>query len=239
MHIAEGALSGSPEGLAVLTAGWAVTVMGTGIGLRRMDYERVPQVALLSATFFVVSLLPIPLGVTSAHLVLCGLMGLILGWAAFPAVLVALILQSLMAGVGGPTTLGINTTVMAVPAVLSYGIFRHTMRARREAVTFMMAFAAGALAVLAGATLNALALVLAGEGFELMAGTAFVIHLVIAPVEGLITAVAVVFLRKVRPELLDAPLLTDVQRARPESEFEIGNVQSEEIDESVKEQVTC
>ncbi len=239
MHIAEGALSGSPEGLAVLAAGWATAVAGTGIGLRRMDYERVPQVALLSATFFVVSLIPIPLGVTSAHLVLCGLMGLILGWAAFPAVLVALILQSLIAGVGGPTTLGINTTVMATPAIICYGLFHRAMHARSEAATFAAGFAAGALAVLFGAMLNAVALVLAGEGFELMAGTAFVIHLLIAPVEGLITAVAVVFLRKVRPELLDAPLLTTHRRPGTGAEGETCDEQPEVLDDTEKERVPC
>jgi cobalt/nickel transport system permease protein len=239
MHIAEGALSGSPEGLAVLAVGWATTVVGTGIGLRRMDYERVPQVALLSATFFVVSLIPIPLGVTSAHLVLCGLMGLILGWAAFPAVLVALILQSLIAGVGGPTTLGINTTVMAVPAVVCYGLFRRAMHVRSETVTYAVAFAAGALAVLLGALLNALSLISAGEGFELMAGTAFVIHLLIAPVEGLITAVAVVFLRKVRPELLHAPLLTTRKWTGTRSAFDADEAPSDKLDDPVEERMTC
>jgi cobalt/nickel transport system permease protein len=239
MHIAEGALSGSPEGLAVLAVGWATTVVGTGIGLRRMDYERVPQVALLSATFFVVSLIPIPLGVTSAHLVLCGLMGLILGWAAFPAVLVALILQSLIAGIGGPTTLGINTTVMAVPAVACYGLFRRAIHARSETMTFAAAFAAGAMAVLLGALLNALALVLAGEGYEVFAGTSLVAHLLIAPVEGLITAVTVVFLRKVRPELLDAPLLTTRKRVGTKPGLEAGEVQPEGLDDPAKERIPC
>lgn len=235
MHIAEGALSGSPEGIAVLAVGWATTVVGTGIGLRRMDYERVPQVALLSATFFVVSLIPIPLGVTSAHLVLCGLMGLILGWTAFPAVLVALILQSLIAGIGGPTTLGINTTVMSAPAVVCYGLFRRAIHARSETSTYVAAFAAGALAVLLGATLNALAIALAGEGFEGIAGTALGIHSLIAPVEGLITAVTVVFLRKVRPELLDAPLLTTRKSIGTKPGLEAG----EGLDESAKERIPC
>lgn len=223
----------------MLTVGWAATVVGTGIGLRRMDYERVPQVALLSATFFVVSLIPIPLGVTSAHLILCGLMGLILGWATFPAVLVALILQALIAGVGGPTTLGINTTVMAVPGVVCYGMFHRAVHARGEAVTFAAAFAAGALAVVGGASLNALALVLSGEGFEVIAGTAFALHLLIAPVEGLITAVTVVFLRKVRPELLDAPMLTIHRWAGTEHAVEVADVPPEKVDDSVKERVTC
>jgi len=35
MHIAEGMLSGSPEGIAVLAAGAAVTAAGTAWGLRK------------------------------------------------------------------------------------------------------------------------------------------------------------------------------------------------------------
>ena len=93
--------------------------------------------------------------------------------------------------------------------------------------------------VLSGALLNAMALVLAGEGFELMAGTAFAIHLLIAPVEGLVTAVAVVFLRKVRPELLDAPLLPTHQWDAPKPELEASEVQPDELDDSVKEHVPC
>jgi len=207
MHIAEGALSGSTEGLVVLGVGWAATVAGTAIGLRRMDYERVPQVALLSAAFFVISLIQIPIGATSVHLVLCGLIGLVLGWAAFPALLVALTLQVLIAGVGGPTTLGINTFVMAAPAIVSYVFFRRGIRGKSETLTFLVAFFAGALAVLLGAVLNATALALAGKDFHLIAGATLVGHLFIVPFEGLITATAVVFLRKVRPELLEAPLL--------------------------------
>lgn len=207
MHIAEGALSGSLAGVAVLGAGWAATALGTAIGLRRMDYERVPQVALLSSAFFAVSLIPIPLGVTSVHLVLCGLVGLVLGWAAFPALLVALFLQVLIAGAGGPTTLGLNTAVMATPAIAVYAIFRRAVHARSETATFLSAVAAGALGVLLGAVLNAAALALSGREFQVVARAALAAHLVIAPFEGLVTAVAVVFLRKVRPELLDAPLL--------------------------------
>jgi len=207
MHIAEGTLSGSTEGLVVLGLGWAVTAAGTAIGLRRMDYERVPQVALLSAAFFVVSLIQIPIGPTSVHLVLCGLIGLVLGWAAFPAMLVALTLQVLIAGVGGPTTLGINTFVMGTPAIVSYLLLRPGIHSKSETVTFAAAFCAGAFALLFGALLNASALALAGGSFRLFAGASLMAHVVAMPLEGLITATTVVFLRKVRPELLEAPLL--------------------------------
>lgn len=206
MHIAEGTLSGS-TGLLILGAGWAATAVGTAIGLRRMDYQRVPQVALLSATFFVVSLIQIPIGPTSVHLVLCGLMGLVLGWAAFPALLVALTLQVLLAGVGGPTTLGINTFVMAAPAVTTFLLLRRAVQTKSEMLTFVAAFFGGASAFLFGSLLNAAALALAGTEYHLFAGTALTTHLVAMPLEGLVTATTVVFLRKVRPELLESPWL--------------------------------
>ncbi len=207
MHIAEGALNISAAGTAVLCAGWAVTVAGTAIGLRRMDYDRIPQVAMLSSAFFVVSLVVVPLGVTSDHLVLSGLIGLVLGWAAFPAFLVALALQALLFSWGGPTTLGVNTLVMAAPAVVCHYLFRRAVRARSERATFAAGFAAGALGVLLGALLSAAALVTAGREFVGLACVALLGHLLIMAAEGLVTGAAVVFLRKVRPGLLDAPLM--------------------------------
>ena len=208
MHITEGALSGSPEGIAVLAVGMAAAAAGTAVGLGKMDYEQVPQVAMLTAAFFVVSLVPVPLGPTSVHLVLIGLLGLILGWAAFPAVLVALLLQLMMFGVGGgPTTLGINTLAMALPAVVCYYLFHRAVHAKSETATFLVGFAAGAVGVLLGATIVSAAILISAREFTVLAASAWGIHFLIAPVEGLVTGASVVFLRKVRPELLDAPLL--------------------------------
>mgnify|MGYP000653403121 CR=1 FL=1 len=56
------------------------TVAGTAAGLRKLDYDRMPQVAVLSAGFFVASLVHVPIGPTNVHLVLNGLVGLFLGW---------------------------------------------------------------------------------------------------------------------------------------------------------------
>jgi len=207
MHIQEGALSGSTEGIIVLCAGAALTAAGTALGLRKMDYERVPQVAMLSSAFFVASLITVPLGFTSVHLVLSGLVGLILGWVAFPALLIALFLQAIFFGFGGLTTLGLNTLSMALPAVACYYLFQRAVRSRREVLTFLAGFAAGATAITLGALLTAFALLSCGEQFEVVADTVLVAHLPLAVIEGLVTGSVVVFLRKVRPELLEAPLL--------------------------------
>lgn len=215
MHIQEGALSGSTEGIAVLCAGAVVTAAGVTLGLRRMDYERVPQVAMLSATLFVASLIHVPVGPVSVHLTLNGLAGLILGWAAFPAILVALFLQVVFFGYGGLTTLGINTLSMAVPAVACHYLLYRAVRFNREMLTFLAGFVAGGLAVVLGGLLMSAALFAAGRQFHVLAQANLVAHLVVGLFEGLVTASVVVFIRKVRPELLEAPLLL------PESQAEL------------------
>ena len=91
MHISEGVLSGP-----VLLSGAALAVAGTAIGLKKLDYDQVAKVGMLSAAFFVASLIHVPIGPSNAHLILNGLVGLLLGWAAFPAILVALVLQAVL-----------------------------------------------------------------------------------------------------------------------------------------------
>lgn len=207
MHLHEAVLANSTEGIAVLCAGGAAAAVGTALGLRKMDYERVPQVAILSSAFFVVSLVHVPLGPASVHLVLNGLIGLVLGWAAFPALLIALLLQAILFQHGGLLALGINTLAMALPGVICYCLFRRAVLGRRGAVVFSAGLAAGVLGVLLAALLIASALWIAGEQFELFAGGILGFHLVVAAIEGLVTGSVVVFLRKVRPELLEAPFL--------------------------------
>jgi len=207
VHIPEGPLSVSTMGISILGAGAALAAAGTAWGLRKMDYERVPQVALLSSAFFAASLIHVPLGGASVHLVLSGLVGLVLGWAAFPAIFIAIALQAAFFGFGGFTTLGVNTLVMALPAVASYGMFHPMVRSGREVVAAAAGFAAGATAIVLGAVLLAGILAAAGHQFQKLAVTVLLAHLPVAGVEGLVTSSAVLFLRKVRPELLDAPCL--------------------------------
>ena len=115
MHISEGVLSGP-----VLVTGAAMALAGTSVGLRRLDLDRVAQAGMLAAAFFVASLIHVPVGPSSVHLILNGVVGLLLGWAAFPAILTALLLQAMLFQYGGITTLGVNTVIMAAPAVACY-----------------------------------------------------------------------------------------------------------------------
>jgi len=212
MHIAEGVLSAP-----VLIGGAAVSAAGVAIGLRKMDFERVPRVAVLASAFFVASLIHVPLPPSSAHLILNGLAGLILGWAAFPALLVALFLQSVFFGFGGLTALGVNTATMALPAVACYHLFSRRIRrigdrgfSRNGARVFGLGAAAGALSIVLTGLIAAAALATRGEAFSLIAKGILLAHIPIMAIEGLVTGQAVVFLRKVRPELLEAPVLPPV-----------------------------
>jgi cobalt/nickel transport system permease protein len=118
MHISEGVLSAP-----VLISGAGLAAVGTGIGLKKLDFEKIAEAAMLSAVFFVASLVHVPIGPSNAHLILNGLLGLLLGWGVFPAILVALVLQAVFFQFGGITTLGVNTVIMALPAVFCFLIF--------------------------------------------------------------------------------------------------------------------
>jgi cobalt/nickel transport system permease protein len=196
MHISEGVLSP-----AVLGAGAVLAAIGTAVGLRRLDYDRLMTVAILSAAFFVGSLIHVPVGPSSAHLILNGLLGAVLGWAAFPAILTALALQAVLFQYGGLTVLGVNTFNMAAPAVLFWYLLRPLML-RPGAARSVGAFCCGALGVAGAGLLTALSLIFTNDGFLRSAQILFLAHIPVMVVEGIVTALVVSFLAKVRPEIL-------------------------------------
>jgi len=199
MHISEGVLSP-----AILIGGAVVTMAGVAIGLKKVDNENIPKMGILSAAFFVASLVHVPAGPASVHLILNGLLGLILGWKAFPAILVALALQALLFQFGGITTLGINTMNMALPAVICYYLFGWGVKSGIKQPMFIIAaFASGFCAVLVSSILVGFSLYLTGEAFLPAAKLIVAAHLPVMIIEGIVTAACILFLKKVRPELLE------------------------------------
>ena len=201
MHIAEGVLSP-----AILGVGAVLTLTGTALGLRKLEYDRLAAVGILSAAFFVASLIHVPVGLSSAHLIMNGLAGVLLGWAAFPSILVALLLQALLFQFGGITVLGVNAFTMGFAAVASWYVFRAVCRLCPGMVGVRAgACMGGALGVALAAVLTALALAFTDEGFWLAARLLLLAHLPIMLVEGLVTMFTVSFIMRVRPELLGMP----------------------------------
>jgi cobalt/nickel transport system permease protein len=195
MHISEGVLSAP-----VLAGGALTAAAGLGWSLRKLPWNHLMETGLLSAAFFVASLIHFPVGPSSVHLIMNGLIGAILGWATLPALAVALFLQALLFQFGGISTLGVNICIMALPAVLCGRIFRPFFL--REKSRTPAAFFCGFLSVGLSGILLSLVLALSGDIFWNTAGAVLFIHIPVMFLEGIVTAVMVRFIFRVSPELL-------------------------------------
>jgi len=196
MHISEGVLSGQ-----VLAAGAVITIVGTTIGLKKIDYDQMVHVAILASAFFVASLIHVNIGPVSVHLILNGVVGLLLGMAAFPAILTALLLQSLLFQYGGLTALGVNTVIMALPAVLVHYLFLPLV-GKSERLTFIAGFSAGFFSIVFSCLLLGMALWFTDQNFLKTCIAIISAHLPVMVIEGIITGFCVTFLLKVYPEIL-------------------------------------
>lgn len=194
MHIVDGVLS--PPVLAV---GAAVAVAGTVYGLRQLEDNKIPQAAVLAACFFVASLVHIPVGPSSVHLIFNGLLGLLLGWSAFPVVAVGLVLQGVFLGFGGIMVLGVNLVNIALPAVLIHLLLSPKVDKYPGSV---VGFMAGFGSVVLTSVLVALSLTFSGEVFWNSAVLVLTSHLPVALLEGLICAYSFSLIKKVRPEVV-------------------------------------
>ena len=198
LHISEGILTGP-----VLLSGAALTVAGTAIGLNKIDYDRIPRVAILSAGFFVASLVHVPVGPVSMHLVLNGLAGLFLGWAAFPAILVGLLLQAVLFQYGGFTSLGVNCLNMALPATICYILFGKGVRSSNVISSSITSFLCGAGSIFLSSIMVAFSLYLTGDHFLTVAKLIVLGNLPVMFIEGSIALFCVRFLKKVKPDILE------------------------------------
>ncbi|NJN85434.1 MAG: cobalt transporter CbiM [Leptolyngbyaceae cyanobacterium SL_7_1] len=216
MHIPDGIL---PAPACI--GGYALTGLATWYSLRQINRrptptEDMPKAALLTAAFFVASSIHLPIPPASVHLVLNGLLGVVLGYYAFPAILIGLFFQAVMFGHGGLTTLGVNAAMMGIPALLAYHLFLWHSRLQRSLpqklpqkwVMPLFAFLAGAFGLgLAALIFFTLIITTIPSGFnvatEQTAVTGLSIaHIPLILIEGIFTAMLVSFLQRVKPELL-------------------------------------
>ena len=196
MHISEGVLSGP-----VLISGMVLATAGTAIGLKKLDYDSIARAGILSAAFFVASLIHVPIGPSSVHLILNGIVGLLLGWTAFPAILVALTLQAIIFQFGGITTLGVNTIIMALPALICYYLFGPLIH-KKPSISVSAAFACGFFSVLISALIVGVALIFTEENFLTVSAMLIIAHLPVMIIEGIVTVFCLAFLKKVQPAML-------------------------------------
>lgn len=207
MHIVDGALS-SP----VVIGGAVLAAAGIGLGLRTLTIDRIPAAGVLSATFFVASLIHVPVGPSSVHLIMNGLAGLVLGWAAVPALFVGLLLQAVFFGFGGLLVLGVNTVNIALPAVIVHYACRRGVAAGPPNRAALWGALGGGLAIALTTGCVAVALALTGDEFLPAAKLVFFAHIPVMAVEALLSGAAVLLARRVKPELFGA-LSAEVRHA--------------------------
>jgi len=198
MHISDGIL---PP--AIWIGSGVVTAGISAVSLRKMDTDDVPKVAVVTASFFVASLLHIRFGPTSVHLILNGFAGALLGPLAFASILVGVALQAFLFGHGGITSLGANAIMMGLPAFAAYQLFRLNSKLKFKANDFFFGFLAGFCGVFFGTIILAVLLAISGEEFFGVAKLAVLAHLPVMIIEGIVTGFVVSFLKKVKPEILE------------------------------------
>lgn len=209
MHIPDGMLPAE-----ICVAGYAGSAALTWLCIKKAHSSSedtagiVSRASVMAAAFFVVSWVHIPLPPVSVHPILAGLMGILLGWISFPAILVGLFFQAAMFGHGGFTTLGVNALSMGGAALLAWALYRTLRRKSGERAVLISGFAAGFAGVLFAVIAVGSVLILTipsyiNTGTEVSAVLAMAVaHLPLALAEGVFTALVARFLLKVRPEML-------------------------------------
>ncbi len=200
MHVSDGVLT--------LPVALSASVGAVGLlawSLKGIKEKEIPKISILASAFFVCSLIALPVGPTSVHPLLGGLIGLLLGRRAPIAIFIGLLFQVLLFQHGGITTLGANTLMMAIPAVFVAWLLHMS--------SFISVFWKGILAG-SGAIMGGLVLLI---GFLMLSSPLYsegifsVVHILLlsyAPLillEGLFTGMIIRFLSSARPELLRSP----------------------------------
>jgi len=196
MHISDGVLP-----ISVAVGGFAASLAIVALSARKVDPETLPKIAVVTSAFFVASLIHVPIGPTSVHLLIPGLVGILLGGGAFISIALGIVLQSLLFQFGGITAIGANAFMMGVPALMSGWVFR-ILKGRSMRRHVLAGAMAGGLGVLLATVILALLLASSGEDFLGVAWIAIYAHLPVLVIESAISAFVVSFLFKVKPDML-------------------------------------
>jgi cobalt/nickel transport system permease protein len=94
---------------------------------------------------------------------------------------------------------------MAVPAVVCFLLLNRYARSATPFIAMLAAFACGALAIVLSGLMVAACLVFSEESFREAAQIVLLAHIPVMVAEGVLTALIIGFLRKVKPEVLEAP----------------------------------
>jgi cobalt/nickel transport system permease protein len=205
MHIPDGFLD---PWLCVLFYVISLIVLILSVKRVNLSEENIGLVSILTASVFAAQLLdwPIP-GGTTAHFVGGALLGILFGpYLGSVVMSLILLIQALLFGDGGVTTLGANIWNMGIISVFSgYFIYRFITKLTNNRYKYVAAFIAGWFSTVLAAFF---------AGLELGLSTIFLYpiyvtipamvlwHLGFGLVDGLVTSGVVSYLERYKPEIL-------------------------------------
>ena len=114
----------------------------------------------------------------------------------------ALLLQALLLGYGGISSLGVNLFIMAMPAVMVYYIYNTTfIKNLNDKIKF---FLVGFLGTFFATVFLTLILYFSKEEYNYVAISVFGINIITMLIEGTISMFLLLFIKKVYPKILKA-----------------------------------
>jgi len=194
---------------------WIIALVFVALALKwakdEMNEQKLPLVAVLAAGIFALQSfnLPVSMG-TSGHLVGGALAAIILGspLAAVFILAMVLIVQGVLFGDGGLTTMGANIINMGViGGFVGFYTFKGLMRLTKSMP--FAGFAAAWLACVIPALAASVEMYLAGT-FPLVEGMIAmgIYHAIIGIIEGFVTVAAIYLITSARPDLVDTGVKT-------------------------------
>ena len=197
MHISDGVL-----GLETTLIVSVISLIALVKAVRELKNEDISLTSVASAMFFIASFIHIPFGVTQIHLILLGVIGILISWSSFVAIFVALLLQALLLGYGGISSLGVNLFIMAMPAVMVNYIYNTTfIKNLNDKIKF---FLVGFLGTFFATVFLTLILYFSKEEYNYVAISVFGINIITMLIEGTISMFLLLFIKKVYPKILKA-----------------------------------
>lgn len=188
---------------------WVIALIFIILALKwareELNEDKIPLVAVLAAGIFAIQAFNLPVGMgTSGHLVGGALAAIVLGspYAAVFILTIVLIIQGVIFGDGGITTMGANIINMGVIGGF-IGFYSFTGLKSVTKNTYISAGIAAWLACFIAALACAVEMAIAGT-FPLVPGliSMGLYHAAIGVIEGIITACAIYLIATARPDLM-------------------------------------
>ncbi|ABR46750.1 cobalamin (vitamin B12) biosynthesis CbiM protein [Alkaliphilus metalliredigens QYMF] len=200
VHLSDGVLN-LPMAVTTSIAAGGVMIYA----IKGIKEEEIPKISLMTAAFFTFALISIPIGPSSVHPLLAGLLGIMLGRRSPIAIFIGLLLQAIIFQHGGLTTLGVNTLLVALPALASYKLYSK-LTCNKKSPAIWAGFIGG-FAVFTCVSLLILVLFMTdsrySEGFFSVVNVLAVGYLPLIAMEAILTGFIISFIYRIRPHILE------------------------------------